>query len=124
MTPHDRSARPPLSTVLTRLRVVLRAQTDALGTEDFDGLDRLDAEREQLVAALGTYSAADARPEDRALIEQVGALDQQLLAVAREEIRRTQQEMREVHRGRGAMNQYRQRGQATIHGLARLNLEG
>lgn len=124
MTPHDRSARPPLSMVLTRLRAVLRAQTDALSAEDFDGLDRLDAEREQLVAALGTYGAADTRPEDRALIEQVGALDQQLLAVAREEIRRTKQEMREVHRGRGAMNQYRQRGQATIHGLARLNLEG
>ena len=124
MTPHEQSARPPLRTVLTRLGAVLRAQADAVSAEDFDGLDRLDAEREKLVAALSTYSAADARPEDRALIEQVGALDQQLLAVAREEIRRTKQEMREVHRGRGAMNQYRQRGQATIHGLARLNLEG
>ncbi len=124
MAPHDRSARAPLNTVLTRLRIVLRAQADALSAEDFDGLDRLDVEREQLVAALSAYSAADARPEDRALIDQVGALDQRLLAVAREEIRRTKQELREVHRGRGALNQYGQRGQSTIRGLARLNLEG
>ena len=125
MAPYDHApARESLSTVLIRLRAVLRGQADALSADDFDGLERLDAEREQLVATLSTYSAADTRPEDRALIDQVGALDQQLLAVAREELRRTGQELREVHRGRGAMNQDRQRGQATIYGLVRLDLEG
>jgi hypothetical protein len=124
MTQHAQAAREPLGTVLHRLRVVLQQQADALSAEDFDGLARLDAEREQLVAALIAYTAADTRPEDHGLLDQVGALDQRLLAVAREELRRTGQELREVHRGRGALNQYRQRGQTVIHGLARLDLEG
>ena len=110
--------------MLARLRVVLQMQADALSAEDFDGLDRLDAEREQLVAALGAYSSADAQDGDHALLEQVAALDQRLLTVARESLERTEQEMREVHRGRGALNVYRQRGQTVIRGLSRLNLEG
>jgi hypothetical protein len=118
------SARETLGDVLARLRVVLQLQADALSAEDFEGLDRLDAERERLVAALGSYSPADAQDGDQALLEQVGALDQRLLTVAREGLERTQQELREVHRGRGALNVYRQRGQAVIRGLDRLNLEG
>ncbi len=117
---------PPetLRDVLTRLRVVLQQQADALSAEDFDGLDRLDPEREQLVAALGRYTPADRGPEDRDLLAQVGALDQRLLSVARESLERTGQELREVHRGRGALHVYRQRGQTVIRGLARLDLEG
>ena len=118
------SPRPMLGDVLARLRTVLLEQADALSAEDFDGLDRLDAEREQLVAVLGMYSAADRHPEDRDLLEQVSALDQRLLSVARESLERTEQELREVHRGRGALNVYRQRGQTVIRGLARLDLEG
>ena len=118
------SSRATLGDVLARLRVVLQMQADALSAEDFDGLDRLDAEREQLVAALGAYSSADAQDGDHAVLEQVAALDQRLLTVARESLERTEQEMREVHRGRGALNVYRQRGQSVIRGLSRLNLEG
>ena len=118
------ASHPSLGDVLARLRDVLQTQADALSAEDFDGLDRLDAEREQLLAALGAYSAADAHAGDRALLEQVSALDQRLLTVARESMERTEQELREVHRGRGALNAYRQRGQAVIRGLDRLNREG
>ena len=118
------SSRATLGDVLARLRVVLQMQADALSAEDFDELDRLDAEREQLVAALGAYSSADAQDGDHAMLEQVAALDQRLLTVARESLERTEQEMREVHRGRGALNVYRQRGQSVIRGLSRLNLEG
>jgi len=35
-----------------------------------------------------------------------------------------ERELREVHRGRSALNVYRQRGQRVIRGLPRLNLEG
>ena len=122
-----RSSQPPhetLGAVLAQLRIVLQQQADALSAEDFEALDSLDAERELLVAALGTYSSADRHPEDFNLLEQVGALDQRLLTVARESLERTGQELREVHRGRGALNVYRQRGQTVIRSLARLDLEG
>src|SRR5262245_59378546 len=92
-------SRDSLGTVLAQLRAVLLAQADALSAEDFDSLDRLDAERERLVAALGTYTAADRHPEDRALLEQIGALDQRLLTVGRDSLQRAEQELREVHRG-------------------------
>jgi hypothetical protein len=117
-------SRESLGTVLARLRAVLQEQADALSADDFDGLDRLDAEREQLVAALGTYTSADTQAGDRDLLEQVSALDQRLLSVARESLDRTGQELGEVRRGRGALNVYRQRGQTVIRGLARLDLEG
>lgn len=113
-----------LGDVLAQLRVVLQQQADALSADDFEELDRLDGERELLVAALGTYSSTDRHPENRDLLEQVGALDQRLLTVARESLERTGQELREVHGGRGALNVYRQRGQTVIRGLARLDLEG
>jgi hypothetical protein len=122
-----RYSQPPhetLGDVLARLRVVLQQQADALSAEDFEELDRLDVEREQLVAALGTYSSAGRDPEDRALLEQIGALDQRLLTVARESLERAGQELRDVHRGRGALNVYRQRGETVIRGLSRLDLEG
>src|SRR6187402_287681 len=122
-----RYSQPPhetLGDVLARLRVVLQHQADALSAEDFEGLDRLDAEREQLVAALGTYSSADRHPEDRDLLELIGALDQRLLTVARESLERAGQDLGEVRRGRGALNVYQQRGETVIRGLARLDLEG
>jgi hypothetical protein len=117
-------SRDSLGTVLAQLRAVLLAQADALSAEDFDSLDHLDADRERLVAALGTYTAADRHPEDRALLEQIGALDQRLQSVGRDSLQRAEQELREVHRGRSALNVYRQRGQTVIGGLSRLNLEG
>lgn len=124
MTQHREATREPLGVVLSQLRTVLQRQAEALNAEDFDGLDGLDAEREQLVAALGGYTAADTQPQDRELIQRVGALDQRLISIARESLERTAQDLREVHRGRGALNVYRQRGQATIHGLAHLDPEG
>lgn len=124
MTQHREATREPLGVVLSQLRTVLQRQAEALNAEDFDGLDGLDAEREQLVAALSGYTAADTQPQDRELIQQVGALDQRLISIARESLERTALDLREVHRGRGALNVYRQRGQATIRGLAHLDLEG
>ena len=117
-------SRDSLGTVLAQLRAVLLAQADALSAEDFDSLDRLDAERERLVATLGSYSAADRHPEDSALLEQIGALDQRLRTVGRDSLERAERELREVHRGRSALNVYRQRGQTVVRGLDRLNLEG
>ena len=121
MTHSCDAQRLPLGTLLSRLRIVLQKQADALSADDFDGLERLDAVREQLVAALGLHTPADIRPEDRALLAQVEALDQRLLAVARESFERTGQELREVHRGRGALSGYRQRGQNLIQNLALLD---
>lgn len=122
---HDGVAlREPLGAVLSRLRLVLQRQADALSADDFDDLDRLDAEREQLMAVLAQYSAVDTHPDDRGLLEQVGALDQRLLSVARESLERTEQELREIHRGRGALSAYQRRGQTVVRALARLDREG
>jgi hypothetical protein len=123
VTHADESPREPLGAVLSRLRAVLQGQADALSAEDFDGLERLDAEREPLVAELGLYTPTDTRPEDRDLLEQVGALDQRLLTLARESIDRASQELRDVHRGRGALTEYQRRGENLIRNLARLDLE-
>lgn len=117
------AGKAPLRTVLARLRTILDAQAEALAAEDFDGLERLYAEREQLIAALSAYEPADLGPEDRALLEQVSALDQRLLALVRESLDRTARELREVHRGRGALNEYGQRGQMLIRNLQHLDTE-
>jgi len=106
--------------VLQQLQAVLQSQADALCSDDFAGLDRLEATRARLVASLGQYSAADATPEDRVLLEQLGAIDQQLLNMAREGLERTSQELRDVHRGRGALHEYGRRGQTLIRNLAYL----
>jgi hypothetical protein len=116
--------REPLGALLLQLRAVVQAQAEALEADDFDGLESLTTEREQLVVVLGGYTAADTRPDDRALIEQVGALDQRLIALAREGLERTSQELRDLHRGRGALNEYRRRGQNLIVNLAQLADEG
>jgi hypothetical protein len=123
VTHADESPREPLGAVLSRLRAVLQGQADALSAEDFDGLERLDAERDPLVAELVLYTPADTRPQDRDLLEQVGALDQRLLTLARESIDRAGQELRDVHRGRGALTEYQRRGENLIRNLARLDLE-
>jgi hypothetical protein len=116
--------REPLGTVLARLRTVLQQQADALSAEDFDGLERLDPIRERLVAELSRYTAADRTPEDRVLLELVSALDQRLLALARDSMARVNHELGNVRRGRGALNEYRRRGQNVIQNLSRLDLEG
>jgi hypothetical protein len=116
--------REPLGTVLARLRTVLQQQADALSAEDFDGLERLDPIRERLVAELSRYTTADRTPEDRVLLERVSALDQRLLALARDSMARANHELGNVRRGRGALNEYRRRGQNVIQNLSRLDLEG
>jgi hypothetical protein len=121
MTPTGPSRRPPLGAVLQRLRAILRGQAEALGAEDFAGLEQLDGERSRLVAALGQYGTSDTRPEDRELLEQIGALDQQLIGMAREGLERTNHELRDVHRGRGALTEYGRRGQTLIRNLAYLD---
>jgi hypothetical protein len=124
MSPSTGAPREPLGSVLAQLRTVLQQQADALSAEDFDGLDRLDPIREQLVAELGKYAATDRAPEDRVLLELVSALDQRLLALARDSIERVNHEMGDVRRGRGALIEYRRRGQNLIQNLAQLDLEG
>jgi hypothetical protein len=106
------------------LRDALEAQAEALGAEDFDSLEHLNDERDRLVAALDPYTPADAHPADLVLLEQLGALDERLIVMARAGLEQAGQELRDVHRGRGALNEYRRRGQNLIHNLARLDLEG
>jgi hypothetical protein len=121
--PADGVAREPLGRVLQQLTIVLQQQADELSAEDFDGLDRLDAERERLGTSLGQYTPADVAPQDRALLEQVSALDQRLLALGRESLDRTARELGDVRRGRGALNEYRRRGQNLIYNLGQLDAE-
>jgi hypothetical protein len=123
MTQTGESPREPLGAVLVRLRDVLQGQADALSAEDFEGLERLDTAREQIVAELSLYTPAETRPEDRALLEQVGALDERLITLARDSMDRTNQELRDVHRGRGALTEYQRRGQNLIRNLSRLDYE-
>lgn len=116
--------RVALGIVLARLRTVLQEQANALSAEDFEGLERLYAERERLVVVLDRYAPADLPPQGRALLEQIQALDQRLLVLARDSLDRTAQEMRDVQRGRGALIEYRRRGETLIQNLAQLDLEG
>jgi hypothetical protein len=116
--------RPPLGAVLARLRNVLEAQADALAADDFDGLEQINADRDVLVAALDGYTRADARPGDRALLEQVAALDQRLQEQVRSGLEQVGKELREIHRGRSALVEYRRRGQTLIRNLAYLDLQG
>jgi DNA invertase Pin-like site-specific DNA recombinase len=114
----------PLSSLLARLCDLLQAQADALSADDFDGLERLSAERDTLVAALDGYTPADASPQDRVLLDQIGALDQRLLEMVRAGQEQATHDLRDVHRGRGALNEYQRRGQNLIRNLAQLDLEG
>jgi len=116
--------RQPLGELLLRLRAVVQEQADALDQDDFERVAQIGAERDQLVAALDRYRPADFRPEDRAMLEQVGALDQRIIASVRASLDRANQERRTMFRGQNALQKYRQRGQAAIQALSRLNLEG
>ena len=120
MTLPEGAPHEPIGALLARLRTVMQGQAEAINADDFEGLEHLTAEREPLVAALEHYAAADLRPEEHGLAEQVAALDQQLIALARESLNRTGQEIRDLHRGRGALNEYRRRGQTLIQNLAYL----
>jgi hypothetical protein len=113
--------RPPLSALLSRLRTVLEAQADAVGADDFTSLERFSAEREQLGRALDGYGPADFQASDRPLLEQIGALDQRLLEMTRSSLEQTNHGLRDVHRGRIALTEYRRRGQTLIRNLAYLD---
>ncbi|MGE3269626.1 MAG: flagellar protein FliT [Chloroflexota bacterium] len=106
--------------MLAQLRAVLQGQADAISTDDFDGLARLSEAREPLVSLLAQYTAADLGPEEHLLAEQLGALDQQVMALAQESQARTGQELRGIHRGRSALTEYARRGQTLIRNLAYL----
>jgi hypothetical protein len=110
--------------LLVRLRDVLQAQAEALSAEDFNGLEGLSAERDQLVAALGSYTAAEATTDDRTLLNQIGALDQRLLEQVRSGQQQARHGLRDVRRGRTALNGYQRRGQNLVRNLAILDFEG
>lgn len=114
---------PPvmLGMLLARLRNVVQAQAEALLADDFDRLEELIEQREPLVAELNGYGVSDLSVLDRGLADQVAALDQQLLALVRESLDRTGQELRDVERGRVALVEYRRRGQNLIRNLAYLD---
>ena len=114
----------PLSSLLARLRDLLQAQADALSANDFDGLERLSTERDTLVAVLDGYAPAEASPQDRVLLDQIGALDQRLLEMVRAGQEQATHDLRDVHRGRGALAEYQRRGQNLIHNLAQLDYQG
>jgi hypothetical protein len=124
MTYDDGSTRAPLGTLLARLCTVIQAQAEALSADDFDGLERLTLDREELIAALGDYTPADTDPALHPLLDQIRALDQRLVAVARDGLERTGQELRDIHRGRGALSEYRRRGQNLTHNLGLLAYQG
>src|SRR5262249_54956934 len=109
---------------LARLRTALRGQAEALAADDFAAVERFAAERDELVAALDWYTPADATAADRALLEQLSALDQRLLEAARSGLEQASHDLREVHRGRTALNEYQRRGQNLIRNLSLLDLEG
>jgi hypothetical protein len=124
MDPSSEAGRAPIGPLLSLLRNVLHAQAEALGADDFAGLDRLSAERDELVAALGPYTRAEATPEDRTLLDQLGALDQRLLEMARAGREQASHDLRDVHRGRGALAEYGRRGSSLLPSLVQLDLEG
>jgi hypothetical protein len=121
-TPKDASMPGmPLVELLLQLRSALQAQADALDVDDFERLARAGAERDRLVASLDQYQPVDFRPEDRAVLEQVAALDQRLVASARDSLARADLDRRAVFRGQGALQQYRRRGQSLIGALHQLD---
>jgi hypothetical protein len=113
----------PLSSLLVRLRDVLQAQAEALGADDFSGLEGLSIERDRLVAALGPYTAAQVTPDERKVLDQIGALDQRLMEQVRSSQQQARHDLGDVRRGRTALNEYRRRGQNVIPGLPRLDFE-
>lgn len=121
--PHE-APRETLNGVLTRLRAVILAQTDAVEAEEYEREADLAEQRQVLTAALERFRRADVQPGDRALLEQVEALDQRLVAGTRAAMARAAQEMSEIRRGRGALHEYQRRGQNLIGNLGQLNLEG
>ena len=120
----SRPAAAPLGASLARLRDLLLAQADAVGAEDFTRLDELSADRDLLVAALDAYAASDATPEDRALLDQIGALDQRLLEMTRAGQAQATHDLGDVRRGRIALAEYQRRGETLIRNLAQLDLHG
>lgn len=120
-SPATRQNKPPLSALLAHLRAVLDAQGEALGADDFASLERLTAERERLVQALDAYAPPDMTPTDRVLLEQIGALDQRLIEQTRAGLEQTSHGLRDVHRGRTALHEYRRRGQNLIRNLVLLD---
>jgi hypothetical protein len=122
----DQPARAPqrsLGVVLARLRDVVQAQANALAADDFEGLERLTADRERLVHLLDGYTAADRTPADLPLLEQVAALDERLTTLAQTSLDQTSHELGEVRRGRGVLTAYQKRGESLIRNLARMNYE-
>jgi ABC-type phosphate transport system auxiliary subunit len=115
---------PSIGALLAQLRSMMQAQAEAINTDDFVLLERLTTEREPLVGQLSHYAVADLNAEDRVLAEQVAALDQQLMELTRESITRTGREIRDLDRGRTALQQYGQRGRQLIQNLSYLNRQG
>ena len=113
----------PLSPLLGQLRDVLQAQAEALGADDFSGLEGFSGERDRLVAALSPYTAAEVTPEDRKVLDQIGALDQRLMEQVRSGQQQARHDIGDVRRGRTALNEYRRRGQNLLPSLTQLNFE-
>lgn len=111
----------PLLELLGQIQAILQAQAEAINNDDFDSLERLADERDALVASLDRYTVGDLDDTTRALAEQVTALDQLLVPLTRESHTRAGAEMRDVERGRVALQEYRRRGQTLIQNLAYLN---
>jgi hypothetical protein len=120
-----RSQQPPaapLGDLLAHLHAVVTAQVDALDRDDLAAVEALAPDRDALVTALDRYRAADLRPTDRALLEQIAALDQRLIASARQSIDQATLELRSIFRGHGALQRYQRRGQALIGALTQLDV--
>src|SRR4051794_32712547 len=111
-----------LHDLLVHLRAAIQTQANALDLEDFEAVAQAGRERDLLTAALEQYHARDLQPEDRLILEQIGALDQRLIASARQGMDQANLSMRSLFRGQGALRKYQRRGQALIGALHQLDV--
>lgn len=83
-----------------------QAQAVAIEAGDWNELDRLAAERAALQDELSAAPAGDWTTDERAALHAVAELDQQNLALVRQLMNETTQELRQVHHGQTALNGY------------------
>ena len=93
-----------------RLLALAEAQTAALAAADVDSFARATSEREALPPLLAGQVPEGQAPALRELLERVAAMDQVNLARARDLLRATERELRQVRAGQTALRGYARPG--------------
>jgi hypothetical protein len=93
-----------------RLLALAEAQTAALAAADVDSFARATSEREALPPLLAEQVPEGQAPALRALLERVAAMDQINLTRARDLLRATERELRQVRAGQTALRGYARPG--------------